>query len=106
MIKASVMYPDKPDAWFDHIYYRNTHMPLVEARLGDACLFYTVDRGLAGVNPGDTPAFAAMCHIYCTSIESFRSGFDLHVAELMADISNFTNLTPVVVISEIMVGQS
>ena len=48
MIKVSVMYPNKPGARFDHNYYRDKHMPLVKARLGEACKSYTVDKGLAG----------------------------------------------------------
>lgn len=45
MIKVSVMYANKPGARFDHAYYRDKHMPLVKARMGDACNFYTVDKG-------------------------------------------------------------
>ncbi len=52
MIKVSVMYPNKEGARFDHAYYRDKHMPLVKAKMGDACRFYTVDKGLAGGAPG------------------------------------------------------
>ena len=52
MIKVSVMYPNKEGARFDHAYYRDKHMPLVKAKMGDACKFYTVDKGLAGGAPG------------------------------------------------------
>jgi len=48
MIKVSVMYPNKEGARFDHQYYRDKHMPLVKTRMGDACKYYTVDKGLAG----------------------------------------------------------
>ncbi len=60
MIKVSVMYPNNPGARFDHDYYRDKHMPLVKARLGDACKYYTVDKGLAGGAPG-TPATYVAC---------------------------------------------
>jgi uncharacterized protein (TIGR02118 family) len=53
MIKVSVMYSNTPGARFDHEYYLDKHMPLVEARLGDACKYYTVDKGLAGGAPGE-----------------------------------------------------
>ncbi len=36
MIKVSVMYPNKDGARFDHDYYKNKHMPLVKARMGDS----------------------------------------------------------------------
>ena len=51
MIKVSVMYLNTPGARFNHEYYRDKHMPLVKARLGDACKYYTVDKGLAGGTP-------------------------------------------------------
>jgi len=37
MIKVSVMYPNTPGSRFDHAYYRDKHMPLLKARMGDAC---------------------------------------------------------------------
>src|SRR5690349_18689692 len=52
MIKVSVMYPNTPGSRFDHDYYRDKHMPLVKARMGDACQSYTIDKGLAGGAPG------------------------------------------------------
>ena len=45
MIKLSVMYPNTPSARFDHAYYRDKHMPLIKARLGDACKRNTVGVG-------------------------------------------------------------
>jgi uncharacterized protein (TIGR02118 family) len=105
MIKVSVMYPNKPDARFDHAYYRDKHMPLVKARMGDACLFYTVDKGLAGGSPGAAPTYVGMCHIYCESVEAFQRAFGPHAKEIMADIPNYTDLAPVMQVSEVVVGQ-
>jgi uncharacterized protein (TIGR02118 family) len=105
MIKVSVMYPHREGARFDHTYYRDRHMPLVKARMGPACLFYTVDRGLGGGAPGDPPTYVGMCHIYCDSAESFQQGFGPHAKEILGDIPNYTDLTPVVQISEVVVGQ-
>ena len=59
MIKVSVMYPNTPGARFDHAYYRDKHMPLVKTRMGDSCLYYTVDKGLAGGTPGSRPRTSA-----------------------------------------------
>ena len=104
MIKVSVMYPDAPGARFNHDYYRDTHMPLVKARMGVHCKSYTVDKGLAGGAPGQPATYVAMCHLYCDSVESFQAGFGPHAQEIMADIPNYTNLAPVVQISEVVVG--
>ena len=104
MIKVSVMYPNTPGARFDHVYYRDKHMPLVKARMGDSCQFYTVDKGLAGGGPGEAATYVGMCHIYCESVESFQAGFGPHAQEIMADIPNYTDQTPIVQISEVVVG--
>jgi uncharacterized protein (TIGR02118 family) len=105
MIKVSVMYPNTPGARFDHAYYSDKHMPLVQARMGENCKFYTVDKGLAGGSPGQPATYVAMCHIYCDSVEAFQAGFGPHAKEIMADIPNYTDLAPVIQISEVVVGQ-
>ena len=73
MIKVSVMYPNTPGARFDHEYYRNKHMPLVKARMGDSCKSYAVDKGLAGGTPGSPVTYVGMCHIFCDSVEAFSA---------------------------------
>lgn len=104
MIKVSVMYPNTPGARFDHVYYRDKHMPLVQARMGDTCKYYTIDKGLAGGAPGAPATYVAMCHIFCDSAATFQSGFGPHAQEIMADIANYTDLTPTMQISEVVVG--
>ena len=104
MIKVSVMYPNQPGARFDHDYYRATHMPLVKERMGDNCRFYTIDRGLAGGAPDAPATYVGMCHIFCDSVEAFQAGFGPHADEILADIRNYTDLSPVIQISEVVVG--
>ncbi len=104
MIKVSVMYENKPDVRFDHAYYRDKHMPLLKTRMGDSCLSYTIDKGLAGGAPGVPAPYVAMCHFLCNSIESFQAGFGPHAAEIMGDIPNYTDLAPTIQISEVVVG--
>lgn len=104
MIKVSVMYANAPGVRFDHGYYRDRHMPLLKARMGDSCKKYTVDKGLAGGAPGSQAPYVALCHIYCESVDSFQAGFGPHAAEIMADIANYTDVAPVLQISEVVVG--
>ena len=104
MIKVSVMYPNVPGARFDHTYYKDKHMPLVKRLMGDSCKYYTVDKGLGGGSPGAPATYIAMCHIFCESAEAFQSGFGPHAAEIMADIPKYTDLTPVIQMSEVVVG--
>jgi len=105
MIKVSVMYPNTAGARFDHVYYRDKHMPLVKRSMGDACLFYTVDKGIAGGAPGEPAPYVGMCHIFSDSVEAFQAGFGPHAKEILADIANYTDLVPVMQISEVVVGQ-
>jgi uncharacterized protein (TIGR02118 family) len=104
MIKVSVMYPNTPGARFDHKYYKDKHMPMVKSKMGDACTHYTVDRGLAGGAPGAPAIYVGMCHIFCNSMEAFQAGFGPHAKEIMADIPNYTDLTPIIQISEVVVA--
>jgi len=106
MIKVSVMYPHTEGARFDHAYYRERHMPLVKSRLGSACRYYTVDRGLAGRAPGSPPAFVAMCAFICDSVESYEAALQPHRAEILADLPNYTDITPVLQFSEVVVERS
>ena len=104
MIKVTVMYANAPGARFDHDYYRDRHMPLVKQRMGASCRYYTIDRGLAGA-PGEPAPYAAMCHIYCDSVEVFNAGFGPHAAEITADIPRYTDQKPKVQISEVVVDR-
>lgn len=47
MIKMSVMDPNVTGARFDHDYYGDRHMPLVKLRMGDSCMYYPEDKGIA-----------------------------------------------------------
>lgn len=103
MIKVSVMYPYAPGARFDHAYYRETHMPLVKRRMGESCRYYSIDRGLAGGSPGTAPTYLSASHIFCDSVEAFQNSFGPHATELLDDLHNFTDVAPVIQISEILV---
>jgi len=104
MIKVSVMYPYAAEARFDHHYYIHKHMPMVKRLMGEACLSYTVDKGLAGGAPGSPPSYITLCQMLCPSVESFQAAFAPHAKAIMADIVNYTDLSPVLQINEVLVG--
>lgn len=72
MIKMSVYYPADGGSRFDHDYYRTRHMPLIQERLGDACLRYEIEKGIAGRETGSAPKFVAACHVYSPTLETFQ----------------------------------
>lgn len=106
MIKVTVMYPYTEGACFDHDYYRDKHMPMVKDRLGDACEYYTIEKGLSSREPGEPPAFVAMCAFICGSTESYLAAIQKHAAEIRGDLANYTDIIPMVQISEVIVERS
>ena len=102
VIKVSIMYPYQPDARFDHAYYRDKHLPLVQRKMGASLIRYSIDRGVSGGTPGTPPSYVAIAHLYSESMEAFQAGFGPHAAEIRADIANYTDITPVRQISELV----
>jgi len=104
MIKVSVMYPHTPVSRFDHDYYRDSHMPMLKRLMGDACKSYTIDKGIGGGAPGAPPVYVGMCHVFCDSVEAFQAAFGPHAKEILGDVANYTDIKPVMQISEVVVG--
>jgi len=102
MIKVSVLYPNGPGNKFDHDYYSRVHMPMVQRRLGAPLQRIGVERGVSGGEPGSAPPFLASGHLYFESVEVFQRAFAPHAGPIMADIPNYTNATPVIQISEVV----
>lgn len=106
MIKVTVMYPYTASARFDHAYYRDVHMPMMKRILGDACVYYTIDKGISGRAPGSDPLYVAKCEFVCTSVEAYRAASAPHQPEILADIVKYTDIQPVVQISEVVVERA
>src|ERR1700746_3882711 len=100
VIRVSVFYPQSAGTSFDMRYYLEKHMPMVGQKLGAACKSMAVEQGLAGGAPGAPPTYAAMGHLYFESVEAFQTAFTPHAQAIMADIPNYTNIQPVIQISE------
>ena len=106
MIKVSVIYANGPGVQFDHEYYRTRHLPLIANRMGAGLKYYTIDKGLSGAAPGSAAPYVAMCHLLCDSLQAYESSFGPHAKEIGGDIRNFTGVTPVVQISDVVVESS
>ena len=106
MIKVSVMYPNRPGVRFDHDYYRTKHLPLIKSRMGAALKYYTIDRVLMDGEGKPLGAYVAMCHLLCDSLDEYQSSFGPHAHEIDGDIRNFTDVTPIIQISEVVVENS
>ena len=101
MIKVSVFYPASESAKFDMNYYCQSHMPMVQQKLGAALKNVAVEQGLGGGAPGAPPTYVALGHLFFDSVPEFQAAFAPHAEAIMADVPNYTNVQPVIQISEV-----
>jgi uncharacterized protein (TIGR02118 family) len=101
MIKVIVVYPKKAGSRFDADYYLNVHMPMTAKLLGPAMKAVTAEIGISGGAPGEPPAFAAVAGFTCESVETFMQAFMPVVDQLQGDIPNYTDIEPVIQISNL-----
>ncbi|HEX4626793.1 MAG TPA: EthD family reductase [Solirubrobacteraceae bacterium] len=101
MIRVSVLYPNTDGNTLDHDYFLGTHMPLVADRCGDGLRKWEVDKGIAGGEADAPPAYMAVAHLTFDSVEAFNGAFGPHADEILGDIPNYTNATPVIQVSEV-----
>ena len=94
MIKLSVSYPSGEGTTFDHDYYSTTHIPLCNSAFSPAKT--EVDKGIDGPN-------AAVVHFYFDSMEAMQTALaNPKMGDVMADVANYTNIGPVVQVSEVV----
>ena len=94
MIRVTVSYPSSEGSTFDHDYYRNTHVPLVSKAWNVSRA--EIDKGVNGPN-------VAAVHLFMESMEAFGAAMgSAGTAEVMADVANYTNIAPVVQVSEVI----
>jgi uncharacterized protein (TIGR02118 family) len=103
VIKVSVLYPQRAGAKFDMDYYCDSHMPLVQRVLRPAIKGIAVDKGVAGGTPGSAAAYVAIGHLWFDSVASFQGAFGPNADKILGDIPNYTNIEPIVQVSEVMI---
>ncbi|WP_306600473.1 EthD family reductase [Geothrix sp. 21YS21S-2] len=104
MVKISIFYPAREGGRFDLPYYLQTHMPMSIDRIGAHPGFrgVSVEQGLGGGEPGTRPTFIAACHFLFDSMEHFVEAYTPHAASLYEDLTNYTDLKPLVQINEVL----
>ena len=101
MIKVSVLYPSKPGSRFDVDYYLGKHMPMAARLLKPAVKSVAVEIGVGGRIPGQPAPFAAIAGFICESVEDFLGAFMPVAEQLQGDIPNYTDIEPVIQISDL-----
>ena len=87
---------------FDHGYYMSKHLPMVGAIMGPHGV-KRVEVVKIGPNPdGSTPQYQVMFSAYFESSAALQKAMaEPRMPEIMGDIPNYTDITPVLEISEI-----
>jgi uncharacterized protein (TIGR02118 family) len=94
MIRLSVYYPGSDDTTFDHEYYRAKHVPLCVQTWG--LTGAEIDKGIDG-------PYVAAAHFTFDSIEPLQKAMgSAGTGDVLADVPNYTNITPILQTSEIV----
>lgn len=102
MFKVSVMYPNQAGARFDIDYYRTRHMQLVRTHMQPHGLVRTeVLKGVSGT-AGQPAPYICIGNLYFETADGYEKGIAASAGALRADIPNFTDVSPVRQISEIL----
>jgi uncharacterized protein (TIGR02118 family) len=102
LIKVSVMYPFAEGKTFNMEYYETKHMPMVAAFLGPNLVKYTIEKGLASGIPNQPLPYMAIGIFYVKSLEDYQAAIGPNRDAIRADIANYTNIAPVILVSEVV----
>jgi len=102
MIKVTVLYPNGEGKTFDMNYYTTKHIPLVQHLFGDAMKGAAIDKGIAGGAPATPVPYLAIGYLYFENILAYQDGIKTNLEKILQDIPKYTNITPVIQISEVV----
>lgn len=101
MIKVTILYPNGEGKTFDMDYYSNKHMPMAASLFGDSLKAMSIDKGLASGTPDAPIPYLAIGYFYFETMSSFKNSMGPNSEKLRADVANYTNIQPVIQISEV-----
>lgn len=105
LIKVSIMYPAGEGKTFDMEYYETKHMPMVAGYLGENLVKYTIEKGLSSGIPNQPLPYAAIGIFYVKSLDDYQAAIAPNRDAIRADIANYTNIAPVILVSELVVAK-
>jgi uncharacterized protein (TIGR02118 family) len=92
---VSVVYPKSASSHFDHAYYLQKHMPLVQRTYGaHGMLSARILRGTSSL--GGAPIYELIALLEFADMDAFLKAAGAHSDEVMADVPHFTDIRPLV----------
>lgn len=83
-------------------YYETKHMPMVAGLLGPNLVKYTIEKGIASGIPNQPLPYMAIGIFYVKSLSDYQVAIAPNLSLIRADIANFTNIIPIVLVSEVV----
>ena len=102
LIKISIMYPFAEGKTFNMEYYETKHMPMVAALLGSNVVKYTIEKGVASGIPNQPLPYMAIGTFYVKNLNDYQSAIGPNRDAIRADFTNYTNIAPVILVSEVV----
>lgn len=105
MISVMVLYPNVPGSRFDMDYYASRHLQLVRDRLepmGMRSMTFVTECSMEPAAAAQ--AYRLVADLRFDDMDATRRALTAHGPETQEDISNFTDVTPVILIGEVKTG--
>jgi uncharacterized protein (TIGR02118 family) len=102
LIKVSIMYPFAEGKTFNMEYYETKHMPMVAGFLGSNLVKYTIEKGVASGIPNQPLPYMAIGIFYVKRLDDYQKAIAPNRDAIRADFANYTNITPVILVSEVV----
>lgn len=102
LIKVSIMYPYAEGKTFNMEYYETKHMPMVAGFLGSNLVKYTIEKGVASGIPNQPLPYMAIGIFYVKNLEEYQAAIAPNRDAIRADFVNYTNVAPVILVSEVV----
>jgi uncharacterized protein (TIGR02118 family) len=96
------MYPNEEGKTFDMNYYSTKHMPMLKDLFGESLKLLEIDKGISGRTPNEPIPFLAIGYLYFDKLSDYQNAFGPNAEKILSDIPNYTNIQPVVLISEVV----
>lgn len=104
MIRVTVSYPAGEGKKFDHAYYQEKHRNLIQSLMTEHGLVRVeMDKCLSDA-AGKAPPIVAAAHMYFANIDDFKKAMGAAGRAVTADIANYTDIAPAILISETSAG--
>lgn len=101
LFKVAILYPNGEGKTFDFDYYEKKHMPMVAGYLGTNLKFFEIDKGIAGRSATEPVPYLAIGYFFISDVAEYNKAIGQNIQAIIADFKNYTNVQPIVQISEI-----